>query len=279
MAMIGQKALLSSIIAAALLSSGFFGFYLGTNRNSAVSDTALIDSSISEALKNDEVIVRVHDSAGNLKYEEKEHNIITSAGAIYFCVQMNRCESHITGESPNVASAAGPTWWVQFISGTPNTNRPTAADCSAPSGGGDLTGQTSGSSGTLRCVTNFGASPAQYQAGGSVLTVSLTSGSGQLRGVSGTYDTTNNFVRTTEATVCSIINDGTAPASGTCQFTDTTPVLTNMSGGSITVSGLALGGGDGSTTAAGPLIIAESDISDVTLANGDTISVSWTIVT
>jgi hypothetical protein len=52
-----------------------------------------------------------------------------------------------------------------------------------------------------------------------------------------------------------------------------------MSGSSITVNGLALGGGDGSTTASGPLIIAESTISAVTLAPGDTISVSWTIVT
>lgn len=269
--------MLSSIIGAALLSVGSFGYFLGANNGT--SDAELTDS-ISSALTNDKVIVRVHDSEGNLKSEQEAHNIITSAGAIYFCVQMNRCESHITGESPNVASAASPTWWIQFISGTANTNRPTAADCTAPSGGGDLTGQTSGSSGTLRCVTNFGASPAQYQSGGSVVTVStISAGTGQLQGSSGTYDTTNNFVRTTEATVCSIINDGTAPASGTCQFTDTTPVLTNMSGSTITVNGLALGGGDGSTTAAGPLIIAESTISATTLAPGDTISVSWTIVT
>jgi hypothetical protein len=274
----GQKTVLSSVIAAALLSAGIFGFYLGSSSNSAVSDAVIYDS-ISDALKNDEVIIRVHDSSGNLKLEQKEHNIITSAGAIYFCVQMNRCESHITGENPNVLSNAAPTWWVQFITGTPNTDRPTAADCTAPSGGGDLAGQVSGTSGTLRCVTNFGASPAQYQAGGDTIEVSNTAGTGELRGTSGTYDTTNRFVRTTEATVCSIINDGTAPSSGTCQFTDTTPVLTNMSGGSITVSGLALASGDGSTTAAGPLIIAESDISDVVLANGDTISVSWTIVT
>jgi hypothetical protein len=275
MAMIGQKALLSSIIAAALLSSGFFGFYLGTNQNSAISDTELIDSSISEALKNDEVVVRVHDSAGNLKYEQKQHNIITSAGAIYFCVQMNRCESHITGEATDVLSSATPLWWVQFISGTPNTGKPTAADCTAPSGGGALSGVVSSG----RCITDFGSSPAQYQTGGSILTVSLTSGSGQLRGVSGTYDTTNNFVQTTGATVCSIVNDGSAPSSGTCQFTDTTPVLTNMSGGSLTVSGLALAGGTGTGSTAGPLLIAESDITNVTLANGDTISVSWTIVT
>lgn len=275
-----RQVLLSSIIGLALLSAGSIGYFFGTNNSvNEVSDAQLTDS-INEALKNDEVIVRVHDSAGNLKSEQKAHNIITSAGAIYFCVQMNRCESHITGESPNVVSAAGPTWWVQFISGTTNTNRPTAADCTAPSGGGDLTGQVSGTSGSLRCVTSFGASPAQYQSGGSVITVStIAVGTGQLQGSSGTYDTTNNFVRTTEATVCSIITDGTAPSSGTCQFTDTTPVLTNLSGSTIVVNGLALGGGDGSTSAAGPLIIAESTISATTLAAGDTISVSWTIVT
>jgi hypothetical protein len=193
---------------------------------------------------------------------------------------MNRCESHITGEANNVVSVASPTWWVQFISGTPNTNKPTAADCTAPSGGGDLAGQVSGTSGSLRCVTDFGAAPAQYQSGGSVITVNtIASGTGQLRASSGTFDTTNNFVQTTGATICSIVNDGTAPSSGTCQFTDTTPVLTNMSGSTITVNGLALAGGDGSNSAAGSLIIAESIISATTLAPGDTISISWTIVT
>jgi hypothetical protein len=271
--------LIGAVFALAILSASLAAHILspllsGSSENSAVAD------SISSALKNDEVVVRVHDSAGNLKSEQRSHNIITSAGAIYFCIQMNRCESHITGESPTVASNASPMWWIQFISGTPNTNRPTAADCTAPSGGGDLTGQTSGTSGSLRCVTNFGASPAQYQAGGSVITVSsISEGTGQLQGSSGTYDTTNNFVRTTEATVCSIVNDGTAPASGTCQFTDTTPVLTNMSGSTVTVNGIALGGGSSSASTAGALIIAESAISAVTLNPGDTISISWTIVT
>ena len=68
--------------------------------------------------------------------------IITSAGAIWFCVAQNRCESHIT--NPDIASVNNPTWWVQFVSGTPNANRPTAADCTAPSGGGDLAGVVSG---------------------------------------------------------------------------------------------------------------------------------------
>lgn len=277
-----NRILLGAVFALAILSTSLTAYILrpATTNDYFLGSDVLKDDSISAALKNDEVIVRVHDSEGKLVSEQKAHNIITSAGAIYFCVQMNRCESHITGESPNVASAASPTWWMQFITGTANTGRPTAADCTAPSGGGDLAGQTSGSSGTLRCVTNFGASPAQYQAGGSVITVNtIASGTGQLRGSSGTFDTTNNFVQTTGATVCSIINDGTAPSSGTCQFTDTTPVLTNMSGSTITVNGLALGGGDGSNAAAGPIIIAESTISAITLAAGDTISVSWTIVT
>ncbi len=238
---------------------------------STVKQEALTDS-ISSALHNDEVIVRVHDSRGQLVSEQKTHNIITSAGAIWFCVMQDRCESQIT--SPAITSSNNPTWWVQFISGTPNANEPTGADCTAPSGGGPLAGQVSGT----RCVTNFGAPPAQYQAGGSIITVSGSAGTGQLRGT-GTFDTTNNYVLSTRATVCSIVNDGTAPSSGTCQFTDTTPVLTNLSASSITVNGLALASGSASTTTAGALIIAESTISAVTLAAGDTISVSWTIVT
>ncbi|MGI0019675.1 MAG: hypothetical protein ACREAY_04310 [Nitrososphaera sp.] len=46
-----------------------------------VSDAGLTDS-ISEAFENDQVTIQVHDSAGNLKSEQKTHNIITSAGAI-----------------------------------------------------------------------------------------------------------------------------------------------------------------------------------------------------
>jgi hypothetical protein len=156
----------------------------------------------------------------------------------------------------------------------PNADSPTGADCTAPAGGGALSGQVSGN----RCVTNFGSPPAQYQAGGSIITVSGLSGTGHLQGT-GTFDTTNNFVRTNKASVCSVVNDGTAPSSGTCQFTDTTDVLTNLSGSTITVNGLALASGSGSSSTAGALIIAESTISEVTLAPGDTISVSWTIVT
>src|SRR5881628_3113640 len=106
----------------------------------------------------------------------------------------------------------------------------------------------------------------------------LAAGAGQLRGA-GNIDTANNFAQTTRATVCSIVNDGTAPASGTCQFTDITAVLTNMSGGNLTVNGLALASGTASNAIAGPLIIAEATIAPVTLAPNDTINVSWSIVT
>jgi hypothetical protein len=52
-----------------------------------------------------------------------------------------------------------------------------------------------------------------------------------------------------------------------------------MSGSTVTVNGIALGGGSSSASTAGALIIAESAISAVTLNPGDTISISWTIVT
>lgn len=259
---------------ASLLSVGTAGYFLGSNRPATQVSDAQLSDSINGALKKDEVVIRVFDSSGNLKSEQKTHNIITSAGAVWFCIEQNRCTSQITGTTPAIPNVAGATWWVQFVSGTANTAKPTAADCTSPSGGGAIAGVVASG----RCITDFGAAPAQYQTGGSILTVSATSGTAQLRGT-GTFDTTNNFVQTTRATVCSIVNDGTAPASGTCQFTDTTPVLTNMSGSSITVNGLALASGTASATAAGPLIIAESAITATTLAAGDTISVSWTIVT
>lgn len=262
----------SSVVSGVVLGQFFISQAPGQSQLEVEPSSNFATDSIASALHNDEVIVRVHDSQGNLISEQKTDNIITTAGAIWFCVQQNRCESHIT--SPAITSTGNPTWWIQFVSGTANTNEPTAADCSAPAGGGALSGQVSAS----RCVTNFGSAPAQYESGGSILTVSSLAGSGQLRGL-GTFDTTNNFVQTTAATLCSVVDDGTAPSSGTCQFTDSTPILTNLSGSTITVNGLALASGSGSSSTAGALIIAESTISAVTLANGDTISVSWTIVT
>ena len=269
-----QPYILAAVVATAMLFSIIGTIYFMGEISRDVNSNKIITDTISNALQKDEVLVQVHDSAGNLISEQKTHNIITSNGAIWFCIEQNRCTAQITGSVPLVPNVAGATWWVQFISGTPNANEPTAADCSSPNGGGAISGHV-----TLgRCVTNFGAPPAQYQAGGSILTVSLAAGAGQLRGA-GNIDTANNFVQTTRATVCSIVNDGTAPSSGTCQFTDVTAVLTNMSGGNLTVNGLALASGTASNAAAGPLIIAEATIAPVTLAPNDTINVSWSIVT
>lgn len=221
------------------------------------------------------VTVSVHDPYGNLKSEQKTHNIVTSNGAIWFCIEQNRCTTQITGTTPAIPNVAAPTFWIQFISGTPNTNSPTAADCTSPSGGGAISGQVSAG----KCVTNFGSAPAQYQAGGSIITLSLTAGTGQLRTTTGAIIDPLNYVQTVRPTVCTIVDNGVAPTSGTCQFSETTPVFTNNSGGSLTVSGLSLSSGTASATAAGPLIIAETAITPVVLANGDTISITWTIVT
>jgi hypothetical protein len=227
----------------------------------------------------DLVIITVHDKNGNLITEQKTHNIITTNGAIWYCIEQNRCTSQITGESPAANNIAGATYWVQFIKGTPNTNEPTAADCSSPVGGGTISGNLNGSAPNQRCITSFGASPAQYQAGGYIVTVGAAASGMNLTGA-GTFDASpDRFVQTTRATVCSVINDGTAPSSGTCQFSETTPVLTNNSGQSITISGLALSSGTNSNAVAGALIIAETTITPITLAPGDTVSVTWSITT
>lgn len=263
------------VISIAALGMAFYELSIFSDRSIPVTANVIASQTTDSPVPINTVTVTVHDKNGKLKTQETNHNIVTSNGAIWFCIQQNRCTSQITGSTPAVPSVSSPTWWVQFISGTPNANEPTAADCTSPSGGGAISGQVSGG----RCVVNFGAPPAQYQAGGSIVTLSLTTGTAQLRTVSGTIDTTNNFVRTTAATVCSIVNNGAAPSSGTCQFSDTTPVFTNQSGGSLTINGLVLASGTGSNTVAGPLIIAEATIPATTLAAGDTISVTWTIIT
>lgn len=223
---------------------------------------------------SDIVTVTIHDKDGNLLSEQKAHNIVTSNGAAWFCYKQNICTSQITGTTPSLSGGTSTSWWIQFIKGTANTNEPTGADCSSPSGGGTISGQVSGG----RCVTNFGSSPAQYQSGGAVITVGTSSG--QLQNSGASVDTTNNYVEASPVTsTCSVIDNGTAPASGTCQFSVTSGTLTNQSGGDLTVNGLALATGTTSNSVAGPLIIFESTISSVTLHAGDTISVTWTVTT
>ncbi|MDE1811925.1 MAG: hypothetical protein KGH86_07350 [Thaumarchaeota archaeon] len=226
----------------------------------------------------DVVTVTVHDKNGNLVTEQKTHNIITTDGAIWYCIEQNRCTSQITGVSPAIPNVAAATYWVQFIHGTNNSNEPTASDCSSPSGGGAISGNLNGSSPNQRCIVKFGSSPAQYQSGGYIATVSTAANNQNLTGA-GTFDSTDRFVETNRATVCSVTNDGTAPSSGTCQFSETTPVLTNNSGQAMTINGLALSSGTASAVTAGPLIIAETTITPITLQTGDTVSVTWTITT
>jgi hypothetical protein len=219
----------------------------------------------------DLVTITVHDKFGDLKYQATTHNIITGAGAIWFCVQQDRCQNQIT--SPAITFVSNPTWWVQFINGTINVGEPTGADCTSASGGGAITGQVSGA----RCVTDFGSSPAQYSAG-TIATVSLTGDGGQLTTGSGNIDTTNKFVQTTPGTVCTAVSN-IPTLSSTCTFSDTTPTMTYQGASTLTVSGIALASGTNSTTTAGPLIIAEAVITPVTLNLGDTISVTWTVTT
>ena len=274
-----KSGLLSIVIGSAVLLSVITGYSLNSIFPAITdhsSDYKISSKESTDApIPKDIVVVTVNDKNGNLKSQQSVQNIVTGAGAVWFCIEQNRCTNQITGTTPAIPNVAAPTWWIQFISGTPNPNEPTSADCSSPSGGGAISGQVTAG----RCVTNFGVAPAQYQAGGSVVTVSLTAGSGQLRTTTGTIDVINNFVQTTRATVCTAINDGIAPSSGTCQFSDVAPVFTNQSSGPLTIKGLALSSGTASSTVAGPLIIAETTITPVTLAVGDTISVTWTIVT
>lgn len=261
-----------------LVIFGFIGFDVTKIIKEDVQ-SFFIKNMIDGPIPVDVVTITVHDKNGNFVTEQKTHNIITTNGAIWYCIEQNRCTSQITGTSPAIPNVAAATYWVQFIKGTANTNEPTAADCTSPVGGGAISGNLNGSAPNQRCIVTFGAAPAQYQAGGYIVTVGAA-GSGKNLTGAGTFDTSpERAVQTTRATVCSVINDGTAPSSGTCQFSDTTPVLTNNSGQSITISGLTLSSGTASAAVAGPLIIAETTITPITLAPGDTVSVTWSITT
>lgn len=223
----------------------------------------------------DLVTVTVHDKSGHLKYQETTHNIVTAAGAIWFCIEQNGCLKQINGTTPTpLPNVAAPTWWVQFISGTANVGEPTGADCTTGVNGATI-GVTTGVAPSVRCITAFGSLPNQYSTG-SIITLSKTAG--QLKNSSGIIDTTNNFAQTTPSTVCTITN--TPTLSSTCAFTETSPVFTNLSGGTLTINGLALASGTASTSTAGPLIIAESVLlTPIVLAPLDTVSVTWTVTT
>lgn len=260
---IGSAVIISGITIYSLI-------YLSQNANQSYQVPLLRSSDA--PIPYDLVTITVHDKFGELKYQKTTHNIVTGVGAIWFCVQQNRCQSQIT--SPAITFVSKPTWWVQFINGTINAGEPTGADCTSPSLGGAITGQVSGG----RCVTNFGIS-GQYSSG-TVVTVSLNGGTAKLTTASGNIDTTNNFVQTTPGTVCTTVtNPLLGASSSTCQFSDTTPTMTYQGTLPVTISGIALASGTNSNSTAGPLIIAEATIASVILNLGDTISVTWTVTT
>ena len=237
----------------------------------------------------DIVTVTVHDSEGNLVAKETTHNIITTAGAAFYCIQAGLCTGGATGaiENPNISVMTTPAYWVAFINGTgANSNEPTAADCSVSSSN-QLAGQTSGTGTSTTCVVNFGSAPAQYPSGTNnlltTLCVSATSCSGDMRASTGIVDsaTSEHALATQVFSGCSPSSNGTAPASGTCVNDQQTSVFTNNISQPLNIVGLALfGGSTGKTAAAGqgPLIIAEANLSPaVSLNPGDTIQVTWQI--
>ncbi len=268
--------LLAILIGTSTIIAGVTGFSINSILPQTHEDISNAfhssDKSSDAPIAKDLVTVYIHDKNGNLKSQQTVNNIVTGAGAVFFCVQEGRCLSEITSPAQAYTGANPPTYWVEFINGTPNSSEPQGSDCTAPSGGGALAGDLV----NTRCNTVFGPS-GQYQAGGSIIT--LGTATNQLRAVGSIINGTNSVftVETTKPTVCSVVTDNPG-LSSTCQFSETTPVFTNQSGGSLTVNGLALFSGT-STAVTGNLIIAETTITPVTLAAGDTISVTWTIIT
>ncbi len=270
----------TSVLAGGAIANAVGGTYFQTQFESKQSTSLKSPSLTMNGLSDspspvDIVTVTVHDANGKIKSQQTVHNFITSSGAVWFCVQQGRCGSEITTPTIAYTGATAPTWWVQFITGTANANEPTGADCTVSAG--SLSGDTSGAGASLRCATLSGGGKQYSNAGFAIQTVGTASGN--LRNAGATADTTNNFVQTTGSGTCTI-NDGTAPVSGTCAYTETTPQMTNNSGGSITINGLALASGSSSGTTAGPVFVAETTTATglpVTLANGDSITVTWTI--
>lgn len=237
----------------------------------------------------DIVTVTIHDKEGNLIDTQTTNNVITTAGAAFFCIQAGFCAGGSSGaiQNPTISILATPEYWIQFINGSAtNTNEPTAADCSISSTN-QLSGQTTGSGASTDCIVNFGASPAQYPTGSNnfiaTLCVSATSCSGDLRASSGVVDTdTSTYVLATQLfNGCSPNSNGTAPGSGTCINAQQTVTFSNNVNQPLNIVGLALSGGSTGKTAAagpGPLVIAEAALSPAVKLNpGDTIQVTWQI--
>ena len=288
-----KKAYLVLLIAVSVLASGLAGYLVisGHQGQQTASTTLATGGLIDAPVPKDVVTVMIHDKEGNLIAKQTTNNIITTAGAAYFCIQAGFCAGSAAGaiQNPTIAIvAATPTYWVQFVNGSAaNTNEPTAADCSVSSSN-QLSGQTSGSGANTKCVINFGSAPAQYPSGTNniiaTLCVSATTCSGDLRASSGIVDSsvTSTYALATQLFAgCSPNNNGTAPASGTCLNSQQTSVFSNNISQKMVISGLGLYGGNNKavvTGPAGPILVAEASLSPVvTLNPGDTIQVTWQI--
>lgn len=256
-----------------------------SNENGSMQTS--LQSGISDApVPMDLVTITIHDKSGKLISQQTTNNIITTAGAAFYCIQSGICLGGATGaiQNPTVSiMTAAPTYWVGFINGTSaNTNEPTAADCSVSSSN-QLTGQTTGSGATTKCVINFGSAPAQYPSDANtfVATTCVNAGScvGQLRASAGTVEAATSYTLATRSfSGCSPNNNGTAPSSGTCVNAVQTSVFTNNISQKLNIIGLSLVSGGSSITASGPIMVAETKLSSAVLLNpGDTIQVTWQI--
>ncbi len=270
---------LSSVLAVYSITS------IHSNENKM--QTSLLQGGITDApIPMDLVTVTIHDKNGNLVSQQTTYNIITTAGAAFYCIQSGICLGGATGaiQNPTVnIQAAAPTYWVGFINGTTtNTNEPTAADCSVSSSN-QLTGETTGSGAATKCVISFGSAPAQYPSDANtfVATTCVNAGScvGDLRASAGTVEAATSYTLTTRSfNGCSPNANGTAPSSGTCVNAVQTSVFTNNVSQKLNIIGLALVGGGTSAVASGPIVVAEAKLSPVVLLNsGDTIQVTWQI--
>lgn len=285
-----KRGLLVIVIAISLFATGLASYVviLGQSSGQVMPSTLAAGGLVDAPVPKDVVTVTIHDKNGILIGTHTTNNIITTAGAAYFCIQAGFCAGSATGaiQNPTISIvAATPTYWIQFINGSAaNTNEPTAADCSVSSTN-QLVGQTTGTGATTKCVVNFGSAPAQYPSNNFVATlcVSPTSCTGDLRSASGVVDTASGtYVLGTQLfSGCSPNSNGTAPSSGTCVNDQQTVVFTNNISQTLVISGLAMSGGNNKNTAAGPtgpLVIAEASLSPaVTLNPGDTIQVTWQI--
>lgn len=256
-----------------------------SNENGSMQTS--LQGGISDApVPMDLVTITIHDKYGKLVSQQTTNNIITTAGAAFYCIQSGICLGGATGaiQNPTVSiMTAAPTYWVGFINGTSaNTSEPTAADCSVSSSN-QLTGQTTGSGATTKCVTNFGSAPAQYPSDANtfVATTCVNAGScvGQLRASAGTVEAATSYTLATRSfSGCSPNNNGTAPSSGTCVNAVQTSVFTNNISQKLNIIGLSLVSGGSSATVSGPIMVAETKLSSAVLLNpGDTIQVTWQI--